>query len=61
MNINPEGFDDLDPLSQRLWLITESEISKLRGSISALCDIIKECVNAVCDLQDAWNEKEGGE
>ncbi|MBD8619767.1 hypothetical protein IFT67_12625 [Sphingomonas sp. CFBP 13728] len=53
MNVMPEGFDALDPLSQKLWLITDMEMNRLRDDMITMADILIQITNAVCDLQEA--------
>jgi hypothetical protein len=53
VNVMPEGFDALDPLSQKLWLITDMEMNRLRDDMNTMADILIQITNAVCDLQEA--------
>ena len=53
MNIMPEGFDALDPLSQKLWLITDMEMNRMRDDMLTLADCVVDLNHLVFDLKEA--------
>jgi len=52
MNVMPEGFDALDPLSQKLWLITDMEMNRLRDDLLTLADCVIDLNHLVFDLKE---------
>lgn len=52
MNVMPEGFDALDPLSRKLWLITDMEMNRLRDDLLTLADCVIDLNHLVFDLKE---------
>ena len=53
MNVMPEGFEALDPLSQKLWLITDMEMNRLRDDLLTLADCVLDLNHLVFDLKES--------
>ena len=53
MNVMPKGFDALDPLSQKLWLITDMKMNRMRDDMNTLADCVLDLNHLVFDLKEA--------